>query len=221
MKQRVRVHKVRTRGDELRVLRAEPGPGRLALRDDHYWLSMYADGFGTAQLIALWSLAARSAYSLVYLPIRANQAPGGGESESEPVMLDLVLAHHSLQFPASSWKRVRARLGRGVPHTASTPDDDIPGYSDIDHARHWYREYRDHFDFDIAAHTLFIKGSARAFREYGAELRRLADDGPAQLQYVSETGYFDVELYHGSPHGYSCKNVPGSLYIHYCAPWQV
>src|SRR5690606_19758747 len=119
VRQRVRVHRVRTGNGEVRVLRAEPGPGRLALRDDHHWFSMYADLAGAEQLTALWSLAARSARSLVHLPIRANQVPDGVESGGEPVALDLVLLHHSLQFPVSSWKRLRSRLGRGELHTAS------------------------------------------------------------------------------------------------------
>ncbi len=100
MEERVRVHKVQLGGDEFRVIRPEPSSARLALRDDHHWLSMYVDRAGAQRLVALWALAARSARSLIHLPIRANRAPegvdhvGGAVGDGEPVTLDLVLLHH-------------------------------------------------------------------------------------------------------------------------------
>lgn len=220
MEQRVHIHKVRLGAEEVRVVRSAPAPARLALRDDGHWLSMYADRDGAARLAALWALAARSARSLVYLPIRANVAPAGVVSDGEPVALDLVLAHHSLQFPAASWKQVRARLGAGEPRTAATPDHDFPDESAIDHQRWNYRTYRDHLGFDIAAHTLFVVGSSRAFREHGTSLRGLVDQAPSQLHRSPDAGHFCVELSAGPwARARTRRHVPAHLHIEYCNAW--
>ncbi|MEV4426830.1 hypothetical protein ACN9M0_02330 [Streptomyces sp. R-07] len=221
MEQRVRVHKVRLDGGEVRVVRPEPAPARLALRDDGHWLSMYADRDGAARLTALWALAARSARSLVHLPIRANPAPDGVMGDGEPVALDLVLVHHSLQFPTASWKEVRARLGAGTRHTADTPDRDFPDASAVDHERRYHRTYRDHLGFDIAAHTLFVVGSATAFREHGSALRGLVDEAPSHRHRHPGAGHYCVEFGSGPwSRRRTRRNVPASLHIQYCADWR-
>ncbi|MEU4068195.1 hypothetical protein AB0F25_38355 [Streptomyces wedmorensis] len=220
MEQRVRVHEVRMGGAEVRVIRPDPVPERVALRDDGHWLSMYVDRDGAERLTGLWALAARSARSLVHLPIRANPAPGGVVGDGGPVALDLVLAHHSLQFRAASWKEVRARLGPGRPHRAATPDRDFPDAGDIDHERRYHRTYRDHLGFDIAAHTLFVVGSATAFREHGTVLRGLADEAPSHRNRHPGDRHYCVEFSSGPwSRPRTRRNVPGSLHIEYCDTW--
>jgi hypothetical protein len=222
VEQRVRVHKVRLGGDEVRVIRPAPAPARLALRDDRHWLSMYADRSGAEQLVALWALATRSSRSLVHLPIRANPVPEGVASDGEPVALDLVLVHHSLRFPTGSWKQVRARLGTGKPHTTATPDDDFPDESAIDYERRHHRTYRDHLDFTIAAHTLFVIGSPTAFREYGTALRGLIDEAPSYPHRYPNAAHFCVELSAGSwSRPRTRRNVPARLHIQYSGTWRV
>ncbi|MEU9448717.1 hypothetical protein [Streptomyces sp. NPDC048277] len=194
----------------------------MALRDDRHWLSMYSDRHGAAQLLDLWALAARSAHSLVYLPIRANPVPDGVTSEGEPVSLDLALVHHSLQFPIASWKQVRARLGAGKPHTTTTPAQDFPEETVIDYQQRHYRTYRDHLDFHIAAHTLFVVGSSTAFREHGTALRGLVDEAPSYLHRHPHAGHFCVELSPGPwPRSQTRRNVPGSLHIQYSSTWRM
>ncbi|MEV7673767.1 hypothetical protein [Streptomyces sp. NPDC088752] len=218
MEQRVRVHRVGLGGREVRVVRSDPGPDATgpALRDDGHWLSMYADRDGADRLAALWALAARSARSLVYLPLRSHPAPHDGAGGAEPVALDLVLVHHSLQFPSSAWKGVRARLGAGAPGTVSLPGDDLPDEDSVDHERRRHRTYRDHLSFDIAAHTLFVVGSSLAFREEGALLRRFAERAPSHARRHPESGHFCVELVPG-PWGRerTRRHVPGSLHVEY------
>lgn len=225
VEERVRVHKVRLGGDEYRVIRAEPSSARLALRDDHHWLSMYVDRAGAERLVALWSLAARSARSLVHLPIRATPAPegvAGPSADGEPVALDLVLLHHSLRFPTARWKPVRARLDTGRPQTTATPERDFPDEDAIDHERRAYRSYRDHLAFDIAAHTLFVVGSPTAFREHGTALRGLVDEAPSFPYRRPHAGHFCVEL---DPGPWSRirnrRRLPATLHIQYAADWRV
>ncbi|MFF3392092.1 hypothetical protein ACFYW1_14345 [Streptomyces sp. NPDC002669] len=216
----MRIHRVRTGSSEVRVVRLSPAPARPVLRDDHHWLSMYADREGATRLTAMWSLAARSARSLVYLPIRANPAPRDAIGDGVPVSLGLVLAHHSLQFPIASWKRVRARLGTGRAHTTATPDQDFPDGAAIDHQRWYHRTYRDHLGFDIAAHTLFVVGSPTAFREHGAALRDLTDQAPAHTHRHPGSGHYCVEL--GSGPWTTARtrgNVPARLHLQYCDTW--
>ncbi|MFI5801526.1 hypothetical protein [Streptomyces sp. NPDC051561] len=126
------------------MIRPAPAPARLVLRDAPHWLSMYADREGAERLVALWALAARSAHSLIHLPLRANPAPerlGGGGIAGDPavgagsVPLDLVLVHHSPQFPTSSWKQVGARLGPGRPHTGAPRQ--VPGDLHIEYCDTW------------------------------------------------------------------------------------
>ncbi|MFD0071586.1 hypothetical protein ACFVIY_04000 [Streptomyces sp. NPDC127166] len=221
MEQRVRVHKAGLGGAEVRVVRPDPVRSRLALRDDGHWLSMYVDRGGAEQLTALWGLAARSARSLIHLPIRANAVPEGAAVEGEPVALDLVLVHHSLQFPTASWKEVRARLGAGRPHTAAIPDGDFPDESAVDHERRYYSTFRDHLGFDIAAHTLFVVGSATAFREHGSALRGLVDEAPSHRHRHPGARHFCVELGSGPwTRPRTRRNVPGLLHIQYCEDWR-
>ncbi|MFE0778888.1 hypothetical protein [Streptomyces sp. NPDC058861] len=214
----MRVHRVGLDGRELRVVRSVPGPDSTgpALRDDGHWLSMYADRDGADRLATLWALAARSARSLVYLPLRGNPAPHDGTGGTEPVALDLVLVHHSLQFPASAWKGVRARLGEGVPGTVSLPDDDLPDEDAVDHERRHHRTYRDHLAFDVAAHTLFVVGSSTAFREQGAALRRFVEEAPSHARRHPEAGHFCVEFTPGAwGRGRTRRHVPGGLHVEY------
>ncbi|WP_406386040.1 hypothetical protein [Streptomyces sp. NBC_01618] len=178
---------------------------------------MYADRGGAAQLVAMWALAAWSARSLVYLPIRANPVADGTVSDGEPVSLDLVLLHHSLQFPTASWKQVRSRRGAGEPGTAATLDHDFPDERAIDHRRRQHRAYRDHLGFDIAAHTLFVVGSSIAFREHGTALRGLVDQAPSYLHRYPDAGHFCVELSPGPwSRARTRRHVPGRMHIQYC-----
>ncbi|MDX2915109.1 MULTISPECIES: hypothetical protein [Streptomyces] len=224
VEQRVRVHRARLGGDEFRVIRPAPSAARLALRDDHYWLSMYADRAGAEQLVALWALAARSARSLVHLPLRAGPAPDGvGGGDTEPVALDLVLVHHSLRFRTASWKELRSRLDAGRLQTATaTPERDFPDEDALDHQRRAYPSYRDHLAFDIAAHTLFVVGSPTAFREHGTSLRDLVDEAPSFAHRHPDSGHCCVELGPGPWfQRRTRRHVPASLHIQYCADWRV
>ncbi|MFD8689777.1 hypothetical protein [Streptomyces sp. NPDC059651] len=216
----MRIHKVRLGSNEIRVARPAPIPARLALRDEGHWLSMHADRGGAEQLVALWSLAARSAHSLVHLPIRANAAPDGVVSEGLPTSLDLVLLHHSLQFPTGSWKEVRARLGTGAPQVAETPHDDFRDESATASQRRLHAAHRDHLRFDIAAHTLFVVGSSTAFREHGAALRGLVEEAPSHMHRRRNAGHCCAELSAGPwSRPRTRRNVPTLLHVQYCADW--
>ncbi|MGA8116916.1 MAG: hypothetical protein WCA46_25050 [Actinocatenispora sp.] len=200
------------------MIRPAPAAARLVLHDDNYGLAMYVDRDGAAQLVALWALAARSRHSLVHLPIRAHAAPDGAGFDLS-VPLDLVLVHHSLQFPTSSWKQLRSRLGAGEIHTAATPADELRG--DVDHRRQLDREYRDHLGFDIAAHTLFVVGSPTAFRRNGAALRGLVDEAPSYRRRYPNAQHYCVELSAGPwSRRRTRRHVPDVLHVQYCDTWQ-
>ncbi|MER6913521.1 hypothetical protein ABT354_17785 [Streptomyces sp. NPDC000594] len=189
MRHRMRIHRVRLGADTYRVVRPDR-PAAGAHLHEREVAELYADGEAAHQLAVAWALAARSPRSLIHLPMRGNAAPPGlplapGES-AEP--LDLVLVHHRLGFPPSRWKAVRARLGAGVPHTVRLPPGDLPPTDAEPEPRLYDREFRDHLGFARAAGTVFVIGSATAFRRTGAAIRELTTaertpgaDGPVHL----------------------------------------
>ncbi|MFJ5228789.1 hypothetical protein ACIQBJ_02710 [Kitasatospora sp. NPDC088391] len=226
MKQQITVHRVRDGAREYRVLRAAAGPGRLALRDEHHWLTLYADRAGLERLLAVWALATRSPHSLLHLPLRAQAPPAGlpplRDGAAAPETLDLVLAHHSLQFRPSAWKDLRSRLGRGRPQTTGTPDADfraVPGFVE----RLFHREFRDHLRFDLAARTLFVTGSAAAFRDDGRHLAALRTEGPADHhRRASRTIGHECAEIGTAPRSFPTTRgpfPPGLLHVQYCPDW--
>ncbi|MCX4471760.1 hypothetical protein OOK41_15845 [Micromonospora sp. NBC_01655] len=147
----------------------------------------------TATMFALaWGFAARSPYTLVHLPMRAAAAPPAcswGRS------LDLLLLHHRLAFPPSRWKQVRARLGPGRPHTVTLPGAAWPARPAADHRRAWHRDFRDQLRWDIAADTLTVTGSRRAFDLVADQVRALAEECPAHRADAADA------LLRGDRHG--------------------
>lgn len=223
------MHRVRAGRDEYRVVSAAPGEGRAVLYGDGdgdaggWELRLYADRAGARDLAAAWALAARSPRSLVHLPLRAGTAPEG-LTEEGAVRMDLVLLHHSLAFPASRWKEVRARLGSGgVQHTMDVPESDFPAEDEIDFGSHHFAGWRDGLHFAGAARTLFLTGSAEAFRWSGAWVRSLETEAAAELARWPNRSHYCVTLSHGSPgrNGRPPKGVPGQLHMVYAHEWRV
>ena len=224
--QRVTVHRARSGPREYRVLRSAPGPGRLALRDEYHWLTLYADRAGLTRLLAMWALAARSPHTLVHLPLRDRPAPAGPSTtpmyQGEHPALDLVLAHHSLHFRPSSWRHLRSRLGPGRPQTTGTPADDFPA-EPRSAGRFHHRDFRDHLHFATAAGTLFVTGSAPSFRDAGAALRTLRAEAPAAHHRAARprAAHECVEL-SSAPTRFPATRgpfLPGELHVQYCPQW--
>lgn len=222
MGQPITVHRVRAGADEYRVVRAAQRPGWLALRDEYHWVTLYADRAGLSRLLALWALAARSPRSLVHLPLRAAPFPSGAPSapafDGAPVLLDLVLAHHSLQFRPSAWKGLRSRLGPGRPGTTGTPAADFPASSPTAGRRH-HRDHHDHLRFDRAARTLFVTGSAPAFRDHGRQLLDLLAEAPARHhrgQSSALIGHECAELAPEPRRFTTARPTVGTLHVQYC-----
>ncbi|MFJ5927783.1 hypothetical protein ACIQF6_34830 [Kitasatospora sp. NPDC092948] len=209
------IHQVRTGPAEYRVIRAADGPGRIALYDRHHILDMFVDRDGLSRLTSLWSLATRSAHSLVHLPLRDRPGPVDFPDEYPAVALDLLLVHHSLQFRPADWKPLRARLGPGRPHTTRTPDPDFP--AEYPTAR---RHGHDHLRFDRTARTLVITGSPTAFRHEGTGLRTLLTEAPA-AHHTWPATHQCTDLDAGPPPKYPTPHspVPGRIHVQYCPDW--
>ncbi|GAA1385411.1 hypothetical protein GCM10009639_07970 [Kitasatospora putterlickiae] len=190
--------------------------------DNDWSLDMYVDRLAAESLAVAWGLAARSRRSLVYVPLKAGrEGPKGIDDwHRSPVALDLVLTHHSLGFPPSRWKALRARLGAGRPHTVELPETDFPGDDEIDHRARHYAGWRDELRFGRAADTLFLTGSATAFRITGALVHSLVVDGPARvLEYpkahecitLGSDGPWDV---------WPSKTGSSQLHVQYAHGWK-
>ncbi|MFE7562000.1 hypothetical protein [Kitasatospora sp. NPDC057500] len=216
------VHRVRHGGEEYRVVKAGPRSGRAVMYDKEWSLDMYVDRRAAAGLAVAWGLAARSRRSLVYVPLKADrEGPKGlDDRHRSPVALDLVLAHHSLGFPPSRWKAVRGRLGPGKPHTVEIPENEFSWEEQFDHGRRLFRGWRDELRFDLAAHTLFLTGSATAFRLSGALLHSLTTDGPARaLEYPGTHECVTLEP-DGTSGEWPPRGGPGQVHIQYAHGWR-
>ncbi|MFE4515628.1 hypothetical protein ACFRMQ_15725 [Kitasatospora sp. NPDC056783] len=219
MRLRTKIHRVRLGRDEYRVvtparqaagtfLHASPGASSMDL---------HLDRQGAEDLATVWALAARSRRSLIHLPLRANTGPVGLPDVPPEDRLDLLLVHHSLGFPPSRWKEVRARLGAGTPHTVDLPVTDFPP-EDVEPS---YADSRDELRFAGAAHTLVVTGSATAFRRTGAHFHGLSREAPGWRFGWRPGVHYCITLAHerwGSPR--AAKGVPSSLHVAYAHRWR-
>lgn len=78
------------------------------------------------------------------------------------------------------WKRLRGRLGPGIPQTASLPEVERERTAVVGAARH-HRENRGLFDQHPHAETLFMTGSAKGFRETAHPFLDVAREGPVHV----------------------------------------
>lgn len=222
---------VRLGARNYRVIRIEPGAGRIALLDDpRGWAyPMYADRRGVHALAAAWALAARSPRSLIWVASRVTAAPLGiatAHDATAPDRLDLVLVHHSLQFPLHLWKQVRGKAPRtgGMPHTAALPTRVFPSIHTRWERGYWYRsECCDRLSFDTAARTLFITGSRTAILEEGAAVLNLLTRAPAYATRHPPPGHYCVTIDHGRPWPIRTRhvNVAGRIHLEYSATWNL
>ncbi|MES5823549.1 hypothetical protein [Streptomyces sp. RG80] len=211
-------HRVRLGPDEYRVLRTT-GLSRALCYDSEHWLDLWVDRAAAAELAAAWLLAARSPRSLVHLPLRRHEERPVGTALPEPYRArDLLLVHHSTQFPASRWKEVRGRLGQGSPHTVEFRRADFPSDSDrlVPGAHH--AGFRDRLRLTTAADTLVLSGSALPFADAAADFLDLADTGPGRDRRMRRfDGHACAELHPAS--GLLDRTVP-KVHVEYCPDWE-
>ncbi|MFJ4669604.1 hypothetical protein [Kitasatospora purpeofusca] len=217
MELRTTVHRVRHGGEEYRVVKAVPRSGRAVLFRKEWSLDMFVDLEGARSVAAAWGLAARSRRSLVYVPLRAErEGPGGLPGWFHSPVVDLVLVQGGLGFPVSRWKAVRGRLGAGHSQVMEIPETDFSGETEPEDWR------RDELRFGFASETLFLTGSAEAFRWTGARVHSLVRDGPARvLAGTPWSPYDSVMLHHaGDLTAKGPVKGPGVLNIEYAHGWR-
>ncbi|WIX89136.1 hypothetical protein [Amycolatopsis sp. DG1A-15b] len=207
---RTLVSTARLDGRDHRVIRPARPIAHASLAEGRHGAQLWVGQAAAADLACAWWLAARSPRSIVHLPLRSGAPDCGGEHGGR--LLDLVLLHHSLAFPVSGWKRLRARLSPPAPHKVTLPPRAFPP---VDHTRRWYREFRDHLHWRVAADTLFVTGSRPAYEFQGEQVRALAEDAPARL--AEDPGAHccaEIELGTWSP--YSRRNPLALLHVECC-----
>ncbi|NUR65650.1 MAG: hypothetical protein HOQ47_07820, partial [Streptomyces sp.] len=205
-------HRVRLGAREYRVLRVG-GLRRAVCYDSEHWLSLWVDRGAAAELAAAWLLAARSPRSLVHLPLRGRGERPAGAALPEPHRArDLLLLHHSLQFPTSRWKELRGRVGSaGKAHTVEfrRADFALPRDQAVPGAHH--AGFRDRIRLTTAADTLVLSGSALPFADAAADFFDLAETGPGR------DGHVCAELHPGS--GLLERSMP-LMHVEYRAEWE-
>lgn len=207
-------HRARLGPDEYQVLRTT-GLRRALCYDTEHWLDLRVDRTAAAELAAAWLLAARSPHSLVHLPLRRRDERPVGQPLPEPYRArDLLLVHHSAQFPASRWKDVRGRLGQGRPHTVEFRRADFPSDTDRAVPGTHHSDFRDRLRLTTAADTLVLSGSALPFADAAADFLDLADTGPGRDRRMRRfDGHACAELHPTS--GLLDRTVP-LVHVGYC-----
>ncbi|MEU6314772.1 hypothetical protein [Streptomyces sp. NPDC047014] len=191
----VTVHHARLGPRAYQVVRPARPLEHAALLDTGHYLNAYLDQAAARTVAALWHLAAASPRTLVHLPLRP---PGTGSPEAGgPRPLDLVLLHHTLQFAPAHWKELRRRLGPGTRRTMSPPARAAaePDRTTVHHAGR-----RDVLVEHTHAETLFLTGSAKAFRRTAGVFHEIADNGPAHWRDPARRGHCCARLDPGGPH---------------------
>ncbi|MFD8542408.1 hypothetical protein [Streptomyces sp. NPDC059649] len=181
---KIAVQRVRLGGEEFRVIRPVAPLNNAALYETGHRYEIYVDRTDGRRIGTLWLLAARSPRSLVHLPMRATPtAPGTGWRDERP--LDLVLAHRSLQFRPSRWKRLRQCISAGnAPRelrTAGVPESDVLPDRKTGHATPGAagdQRNGNLLRWHLHAETLFLTGTTRAFRESAPPFFAVTKEGP-------------------------------------------
>ncbi|MFE2329330.1 hypothetical protein ACFXD5_36435 [Streptomyces sp. NPDC059385] len=181
----VTVHRPRLGPREFTVIRPARPPERALLVEDDWFLNAYVDRHAARLIGGLWGLAATSPRALVHVPLRRAGAPGDAGTRR----LDLVLLHHSLQFAPSRWKELRGRLGAGHRRTVTVST----ARPEIDWEALHHAENRDLFHQHVHAETLFVTGSAKAFRETAGHFHDVAAHGPGH----TADRHYCARLHHG------------------------
>jgi hypothetical protein len=214
MKLPIMVHRAGLGGEEFRVIRPARTLPNAVLLDHDRWLDMYVDETAAAAIGGLWLLAARSSRSLIHLPLRGNIWPFEATGAGFGAKLDLVLLHHSLQFPPSRWKELRRALDAGRPTTASVPEAGQP-VDPPTGSRH-HRENRDLFRQHLHAETLFMTGSADLFRVTAGHFLEVARHGPGFAESGSRAAHY-CERFHS---GDGVLGVAREIHVEYVTPWR-
>lgn len=212
---RTLVSEVRLGADRYRVIKPQRPTSHMSLYEGRLGAQMSVDRRTAADFAIAWWLAARSPRSLVYLPLRSSESDCGAEYDGRK--LDLVLLHHSLGFRASKWKQVRAHLSGGKPHKVTVPARAFPKFGPEVHMHRWRRDFRGELRWTIAADTLFLIGSRRAFEMEGDQVRGLAEDCPAHLAERPDTHCCaEIGLGRWNRSVADRRNPPSQLHVECC-----
>lgn len=142
------------------------------------WGYLVGDHDGLSRLAGLFSFAAFSRHTIVYVPLRRSiprtYAPG--------VPVDLVLAHRSPGLRPSHWPELRRRLRDGTPLTVRTDERRTAAHAADWEAlweQRWERlEPRDRIQPAVHAGTLFLLGARDTFASAAKRLEATAGLGP-------------------------------------------
>jgi hypothetical protein len=212
------VSQVRLGGVEYRVIRPAEASAHILLYEGWHGTECEVDRNASIQLALAWAVAAHSPRSLVYLPAKRHLDARWRQELHDAVQdhpisgnpLDLLLGHHSLVLPASRWRSIRQRLGAGVPDTITLPPNAYDPVDITEHRATVHHEFQDFIRWDIAADTLILTGSPRAYRRETAQLRNVTVTGPG-YQPRSDRDHCCAEIHIGRVrHRNTDKRRPGA-----------
>ena len=215
---RTLVSQVRLGATKYRVIRPADPLTHILLYEGWQGAECEVDQSASMQVALAWAVAAHSPHSLVYLPAKRHLDPQWRQELHDVVQdhplsgnpLDLLLGHHSMALPAARWRSIRQRLGAGVPHTITLPPHAFDPVDIAEHQATDHLEFRDFIRWDIAADTLILTGSTRAYRRDATQLREVTVKGPG-YQPRSDRDHCCAEIHIGRVrHGNTDKRRSGA-----------
>jgi hypothetical protein len=173
------VNEVRLGPDTYRVMHPARPINHGTLYEEGWGAEMFVDKAARVDFALAWWLAARSPHTLVYLPLRSGECNHVPEYCKRK--LDLALMHHSLGFPPSRWKDVRAKLTPTGLQKVTLPETPFRAIERDERMRSWRRDFRDNIRYAFAADTLFLTGSREAYELQSEDVSDLLAKAPAEL----------------------------------------
>jgi hypothetical protein len=172
MRLRLTEFRPRTGPHTHRVVQPRTPLRHTSLRDpENAYGMLMGDHDGLNRLAGLFSFAACSRRTIVYVPLRDGVPPDEGRGE----LVDLVLAHPEAGLRPSRWPELRRRLGHGTPLTVRTDEArtarDARAWLDRPHAEETLRH-------TTHARTYFLIGGRRAFASAAISFAEAAGWGP-------------------------------------------
>jgi len=211
------VNEVRLGRDTYRVIHPARPIAHGVVYEAGWGVEMYVNKAATVDFALAWWLAARSPRTLVYLPLRSSACDQ--ESCYLGRRLDLVFLHHSLGFPVSRWKEVRARLTPTGVQKVVLPDEPFRAIGREEAMRTWRPDFKDHLRYDYAADTLFVIGSRQAYELEGGDVAELVDNAPAELAKTPDAhtcAEIELGLWHGHGAAEHRRDAPMRLHVVAC-----
>jgi hypothetical protein len=171
-------------------------------------LIIFGDTECLRKLAYLFIFIAQRKGTILYVPLKHRGLTKFLKRQAgDQAAVDLVIAHHSLQFKPKAWKPIRNGYRyRSHEYRSCVIEEMILKRADaIDRRTFSYRDNKDVLDLRLFAQTAFLIGSARVFEAVAADCKAFADDENEKWFDPSDTDqtpHIHMDIYLRKPSGW-------------------